>query len=216
MLYHYFKRLFDFISSFLLLLVVSPAFIILMILVRIKLGSPIFFKQERTGRNGRHFQMIKFRTMIDKKDNKGKQLPDDERLTPFGRFLRSKSIDELPELLNIIKGDMAVIGPRPLPSCYDPYYSERERLRFRVRGGLIPPDSIDPNPIISWDKQFEYEVEYANHLTFKSDLKIFLNAFRIVFQRSKTDYGSFIRPTLIEERTIQNEQHFSYCSPCRR
>ena len=202
MLYHYFKRLFDFISSFLLLLVVSPAFIILMILVRIKLGSPIFFKQERTGRNGRHFQMIKFRTMIDKKDNKGKQLPDD-RLTPFGRFLRSKSIDELPELLNIIKGDMAVIGPRPLPSCYDPYYSERERLRFRVRGGLIPPDSIDPNPIISWDKQFEYEVEYANHLTFKSDLKIFLNAFRIVFQRSKTDYGSFIRPTLIEERTIQ-------------
>lgn len=203
MLYHYFKRLFDFISSFLLLLVVSPAFIILMILVRIKLGSPIFFKQERTGRNGRHFQMIKFRTMIDKKDNKGKQLPDDERLTPFGRFLRSKSIDELPELLNIIKGDMAVIGPRPIPSCYDPYYSERERLRFRVRGGLIPPDSIDPNPIISWDKQFEYEVEYANHLTFKSDLKIFLNAFRIVFQRSKTDYGSFIRPTLIEERTIQ-------------
>ena len=105
MLYHYFKRLFDFISSFLLLLVVSPVFVILMILVRIKLGSPIFFKQERTGRNGRHFQMIKFRTMIDKKDNKGKQLPDDERLTPFGRFLRSKSIDELPELLNIIKGD---------------------------------------------------------------------------------------------------------------
>lgn len=203
MLYHYFKRLFDFISSFLLLLVVSPVFVILMILVRIKLGSPIFFKQERTGRNGRHFQMIKFRTMIDKKDNKGKQLPDDERLTPFGRFLRSKSIDELPELLNIIKGDMAVIGPRPLPSCYAPYYSERERLRFRVRGGLIPPDSIDPNPIISWDKQFEYEVEYANHLTFKSDLKIFLNAFRIVFQRSNTDYGSFIRPTLIEERTIQ-------------
>mgnify|MGYP005871725265 FL=1 len=141
--------------------------------------------------------------MIDKKDNKGKQLPDDERLTPFGRFLRSKSIDELPELLNIIKGDMAVIGPRPLPSCYDPYYSERERLRFRVRGGLIPPDSIDPNPIISWDKQFEYEVEYANHLTFKSDLKIFLNAFRIVFQRSNTNYGSFIRPTLIEERSIQ-------------
>lgn len=131
-MYRYFKRLFDFISSFLLLLVISPVFITLMILIRIKLGSPIFFKQERTGRNGRHFQMIKFRTMIDKKDCEGRPLPDDERITPFGRFLRSKSIDELPELLNIIKGDMAVIGPRPLPSCYDPYYSKKEKnvLKF--------------------------------------------------------------------------------------
>lgn len=199
-MFYIFKRIFDLVSALLLFIVISPLFLILIILVQVKLGSPVFFTQKRTGKDLKNFNLIKFRTMTNLTDKSGKLLPDEMRQTKFGKFLRSSSLDELPELLCIIKGDMSVIGPRPLPTMYNDYYTKQELKRFKVRGGLIPPDSIDPNPIISWDKQFEYEVEYAENLSIKNDIKIFFNAFRIIFQRKKTNYGNFIRKPLNEER----------------
>ena len=139
--------------------------------------------------------------MTNEKDENGNLLPDEKRLVPFGRFLRSSSLDELPELFSIIKGDMSVIGPRPLPPSYDKYYTERELKRFEVRGGLLPPDSVENSAIISWDKQLEYEAKYAESLSLKNDLRIFFLAIKIVFTRNETDYGTYVRKTLIEERS---------------
>lgn len=200
-MYPYIKRFFDFMSALALLILISPLFLVLMIMVRIKIGSPIFFTQERTGKDMKNFKLIKFRTMTNARDKEGKLLPDHERLLRFGKFLRSSSLDELPELINIIKGDMSVIGPRPLPPVYNDYYREDEKSRFKVRGGLITPDCIDDDPVITWDKQFAYEAAYGNQLSFDKDLKIFFAVFRILFQRQHQDYGSYERETLIEERS---------------
>lgn len=199
-MYGVIKRCFDFISAFILLLIVSPLFLILAGLVRLKLGSPIFFKQLRTGMNYKKFNMIKFRTMTDERDSNGILLPDELRQTKFGAFLRSSSLDEIPELLLIIKGDMSVIGPRPLPPQYDRYYTEREKKRFCVRSGLIPPDSVEDSAIISWDKQLECEAEYAESVSLKKDIKILLAAVKIVFKRNETNYGTYIRKSLDAER----------------
>lgn len=200
MLFRLFKRMFDIISATLLLVVISPLFLVMMILVRFKLGTPVFFTQERTGMHQKKFKLIKFRSMTNEKDENGNLLPDEVRQTKFGGMMRSLSIDELPELLCIIKGDMSVIGPRPLPPTYDAYYTEKELKRFDVRGGLIPPDSVDPEAVISWDKQFEYEAKYAENLSLKNDLKIFFNVFKIIFQRRQTEYGNFVRAPLNKER----------------
>ena len=200
MIFRIFKRGFDFVSALILFILFSPFFLILIILVRIKLGSPIFFVQERTGKNLKNFNLIKFRTMTNETDANGNLLPDEMRQTRFGGFLRSTSLDEIPELFCIIKGEMSVIGPRPLPPIYNDYYTDRELKRFNVRGGLIPPDSIDDSAIISWNEQFEYEVNYAENISFKNDIKIFLNVFNIIFQRRKTNYGDFVRKPLYEER----------------
>ena len=200
MLFRLFKRMFDIISATLLLVVISPLFLIMMILVRFKIGTPVFFTQERTGMHQKKFKLIKFRSMTNEKDENGNLLPDEVRRTKFGGMMRSLSIDELPELLCIIKGDMSVIGPRPLPPTYDAYYTEKELKRFDVRGGLIPPDSVDPEAVISWDKQFEYEAKYAENLSLKNDLKIFFNVFKIIFQRRQTEYGNFVREPLNKER----------------
>lgn len=200
MLFRLFKRMFDIISATLLLVVISPLFLVMMILVRFKLGTPVFFTQERTGMHQKKFKLIKFRSMTNEKDENGNLLPDEVRQTKFGCMMRSLSIDELPELLCIIKGDMSVIGPRPLPPTYDAYYTEKELKRFDVRGGLIPPDSVDPEAVISWDKQFEYEAKYAENLSLKNDLKIFFNVFKIIFQRRQTEYGNFVREPLNKER----------------
>ena len=200
MLFRLFKRMFDIISATLLLVVISPLFLVMMILVRFKLGTPVFFTQERTGMHQKKFKLIKFRSMTNEKDENGNLLPDEVRQTKFGGTMRSLSIDELPELLCIIKGDMSVIGPRPLPPTYDAYYTEKELKRFDVRGGLIPPDSVDPEAVISWDKQFEYEAKYAENLSLKNDLKIFFNVFKIIFQRRQTEYGNFVREPLNKER----------------
>lgn len=200
-MYKTFKRCFDFISALLLLIVISPIFILLAILVRINLGSPIFFHQTRTGKDMRPFGMTKFRTMTDKRDADGNLLPDKERSTKFGKWLRSTSLDELPELLNIIKGDMSVIGPRPLYPKYNDYYTEEEKKRFLVRGGLVTPDSVDPEPVISWDKQFKYEADYAENLNLKKDISIFIGVFRILFKRNTTNYGSYSRMPLDVERS---------------
>lgn len=200
MKYRIFKRFFDFISALLLLIVISPVFFALAILVRIKLGSPIFFKQSRVGKGMKTFGLMKFRTMTDLRDENGDLLPDEYRQTKFGSMLRSSSLDELPELIHIIKGDMSVIGPRPLPVKYNPYYKEYELRRFNVRGGLITPDSVDESPVISWDKQLQYEADYAKNLSFVLDLKIFFSVFRILFKRQTSEYGSYVRDELNVER----------------
>lgn len=202
-MYPYIKRIFDFTSALALLIVISPLFLVLMLLVRIKIGSPVFFTQERTGKDMKNFKLIKFRTMTNDTDKDGRLLPDHDRLLKLGKFLRSSSLDELPELLNIIKGDMSVIGPRPLPPVYNGYYRENEKSRFNVRGGLITPDCIDQDPIITWDKQLDYEATYGSDLTFNKDLKIFFAVFRILFQRQHQEYGAFERASLSEERELK-------------
>lgn len=198
------KRCFDFISSLLLFIVISPLFLILAILVRINLGSPVFFHQVRTGKGMKPFGMTKFRTMTNDKDEDGNLLPDEQRFTKFGKWMRSSSLDELPELFNIIKGDMSVIGPRPLPPTYDDYYTTEEKNRFLVRGGLVTPDSVDPSPVISWGKQLAYEADYGKNVSFAKDWKIFIGVFRILLRRTETSYGEFVREPLNIERTKAN------------
>ena len=200
MMYKVFKRLFDFCSSAALLLALSPLVLVLCLLVRARLGAPVFFKQRRTGRYGRPFTILKFRTMTDARDEQGNLLPDERRVTALGRFLRSTSLDELPELWNILRGDMSVIGPRSLPVEYDAYYTEDECRRFCVRGGLIPPDTLTHNPFISWDEQLSCEADYAMHLSLGRDVRIFLEVFKMLFRRDSTDYGSYVRASLNEER----------------
>ena len=199
-MYKVFKRIFDFVSALLLLIVISPVFLVLALLVKINLGEPIFFHQTRSGKGMKSFGMTKFRTMTDVRDEQGNLLPDKERSTKFGKWLRSTSLDELPELLNIIKGEMSVIGPRPLYPRYNDYFTEEEKKRFLVRGGLVTPDSVDPNPVISWDKQFQYEVDYAENLSLKKDISIFIGVFRILLKRNTTNYGSYTRMPLDVER----------------
>lgn len=205
-MYKYFKRFFDIVSALLLLIVISPLFFIIVLLVRVKLGKPIFFKQLRAGKGMRAFGLMKFRTMTDQRDENGVLLPDEFRQTKFGRMLRSSSLDELPELIHIIKGEMSVIGPRPLPLKYNPFYRGEELRRFDVRGGLITPDSVDKSPIVSWDKQLQYEAEYAKNLSFSLDLKIFISVFRILFKRQTCEYGSYVRKELNVERTCSDAE----------
>ena len=204
-MYRFLKRAFDLCSSLVLFIVISPIILVLAFLVRINLGSPILFRQVRTGKDMKDFSIVKFRTMTNAKDKDGNLLPDEERFTKFGRWLRSTSLDELPELINIINGDMSVIGPRPLPPTYNEYYRPDEMARFKVRGGLVTPDSVDPNPVISWDKQFGYEAEYGNHLSLTKDLKILVGVFRILFKRTRTDYGEYVRMPLNVERAKINK-----------
>lgn len=200
MVFRFFKRAFDFASALTLFIVISPLFLVLMFLIKIKIGSPVFFKQVRTGMNMEKFNIIKFRTMTEEKDENGNYLPDEMRLTKLGKFLRATSLDELPELIPIIKGEMSVIGPRPLPPKYDQYYTEREKLRFGVRGGLIPPEVLYNNVQPTWDEQLEYEASYAEKLCFSLDFSIIVTVFKGLFTRYKKDYGEYIRQGLDEER----------------
>ncbi len=176
----FFKRLLDIILSLLVLICFCWLYIILAILVRVKLGSPVLFKQPRPGKDEKVFNMYKFRTMTDKKDADGNLLPDSERLTAFGKKLRSTSLDELPEFFNILKGDMSFIGPRPLLVKYLPYYNERERLRHSVRPGLTGWAQVHGRNAISWKKKFEYDIWYVEHLTFITDLRVIFDTFKTV------------------------------------
>lgn len=200
MVYKVFKRCFDFTSALLLFIVISPLFLVLMICAWISIGRPIFFHQERSGKDEKPFGLMKFRTMTDARDAEGNLLPDAERLTKFGRFLRNSSLDELPELLNIIKGDMAVIGPRPLYMKYNPYYTEYERKRNAVRGGLIPPESLYYDSFLTWEKQLKYEADYAENLSLMLDVKILISVFKTMLRRNKEDYGAYDRQPLDVER----------------
>ncbi len=179
----YIKRLLDIIISSVALIVLSPVMLIVSILVRIKLGSPIIFKQERPGKKEKIFKLYKFRSMSNKKDVNGELLPDKERLTKFGKMLRASSLDELPELINILKGDMSLIGPRPLTISYLPYYNETEKHRHDVRPGLTGLAQVNGRNALNWDKRFEYDVEYVNNITFINDVKILFKTFYKVIKR---------------------------------
>ena len=166
------KRVLEFIIALIGLILASPILLIVAILVRIKLGSPIFFRQSRVGLNGEIFEMVKFRTMKDVYDAKGNLLPDEERLTAFGNFLRKSSLDELPELWNVLKGDMSLVGPRPLLVEYLPLYSEEQMKRHQVRPGITGYAQVNGRNNISWTKKFELDVYYVENFSLWLDIKI--------------------------------------------
>ena len=168
----YFKRPMDFILSLMAIVVLSPVLIIVGILVRVKLGSPVLFKQKRPGLNEKIFTMYKFRTMTDEKDENGELLPDSVRLTKFGRMLRSTSLDELPELFNILKGDMSIVGPRPLLIQYLDLYNDHQKRRHEVRPGLSGHAQVNGRNAISWEDKFNLDVEYVDDVSFIGDWKI--------------------------------------------
>lgn len=180
---NYLKRGMDFILSLLAIVILSPVYIIVAVLVRIKLGSPVLFRQERPGKDEKIFEMYKFRTMTDEKDENGELLPDDVRLTKFGKLLRSTSLDELPELFNILKGDMSIIGPRPLLVEYLPRYNAEQRRRHEVRPGLSGLAQANGRNALSWEEKFAYDVQYVDHVTFAGDWKIIFQTILNVLKR---------------------------------
>ena len=178
------KRIIDLLLSGLALLVLSPVYLVLAVLVRRRLGSPVIFSQQRPGRNGRIFEMYKFRSMTDARNAEGELLPDEYRLTEFGKKLRATSLDELPELWNIFKGDMSIVGPRPLLVRYLPRYNERQKHRHDVRPGLTGWAQVNGRNAISWEQKFAYDVEYVEKESFLLDLKIILMTVGKVLYRS--------------------------------
>ena len=185
------KRIIDLVLSGIALLVLSPVYLILAILVRIKLGSPVLFSQERPGKNEKVFRMYKFRSMTDARDADGNLLPDEERMTHFGAALRATSLDELPELWNIFKGDMSIVGPRPLLVRYLPRYNERQRRRHDVRPGLTVWAQVNGRNAISWEQKFEYDVEYVEKESFLFDVKIlFMTVGKVLHRSGITSEGN--------------------------
>lgn len=180
----YIKRLLDILLSGAALIVLSPVLLIVAILVRIKLGSPVIFRQPRPGKDAKIFNLYKFRSMTDKRDKDGALLPDDIRLTKFGRTLRATSLDELPELWNILKGDMSIVGPRPLLVEYLPYYTAEEKHRHDVRPGLTGLAQVNGRNTITWEEKFSYDLAYVNHISLKQDLCILLKTVGKVAKRS--------------------------------
>ena len=179
------KRLLDILCSGIGLIVLCPVYLIVAILVRVKLGSPVIFHQERPGYREKTFTLCKFRTMTDARDENGELLPDSVQLTKFGMLLRKTSLDELPELFNIFKGDMSLIGPRPLLVSYLPWYTERERKRHSVRPGLTGLAQVSGRNFIEWDKRLEKDVEYVEHISFLMDLKILWRTVAVVFGKKE-------------------------------
>ena len=184
------KRFLDFMLSLMGIIVLSPILLILWILVRVKLGSPVLFHQERPGRNEKIFKLYKFRSMTDERDEQGNLLPDEVRLTKFGKVLRSTSLDELPELFNILKGNMSLIGPRPLLVRYLPYYTDEERHRHDVRPGLTGLAQVNGRNALGWEDRFRYDLYYVEHLSFLMDLKIIGMTAGKVLKRSGTLSGA--------------------------
>lgn len=180
---HFFKRLIDFILSLIALIVLSPILLIVALLVRTKLGSPVIFKQERPGLNEKIFTLYKFRTMTDAKDEQGNLLPDEIRLTKFGKLLRSTSLDELPELFNILKGDMSIVGPRPLLVRYLQLYNEHQKHRHDVRPGFTGWAQCNGRNAISWEEKFDLDVYYTKHVSLLLDIKIILKTVKVVLFR---------------------------------
>ena len=188
------KRFFDILISGTALLLLSPVILILVLLVRTKLGSPVLFRQERPGLHEKIFTLKKFRTMTDQKDTQGNLLPDAQRLTPFGKFLRRSSLDELPELWNIFIGEMSLIGPRPLLVSYLPYYTEEERVRHSVRPGLTGLAQVSGRNFLAWDKRLAKDVEYVSNITFGADLRIIIQTIQVA-----------IHPEHVADDTNQSE-----------
>ncbi|SDA65819.1 Sugar transferase involved in LPS biosynthesis (colanic, teichoic acid) [Lachnospiraceae bacterium G11] len=193
------KRILDILLSLIILILFSWLYLILAILVRVNLGRPILFKQARPGKNEKIFNMYKFRSMNDKRDENGNLLPDQDRLTPLGLFLRKTSLDELPELFCILKGDMSFIGPRPLLIEYLPYYTEREKLRHTVRPGLTGLAQASGRNLVDWDKRFELDAQYVEGLSFLMDLKVIFMTIKTVLWHSDQ----------VSEDTGQTEGNFA-------
>ena len=188
----FFKRFFDIALSLTALIVLSPVLLIVAVLARVKLGSPVIFCQERPGKNEKIFQLYKFRSMTDGRDENGELLPDEVRLTKFGRVLRSTSLDELPELWNILRGDMSIVGPRPLLVEYLPYYTEEEHHRHDIRPGLTGLAQVNGRNASSWEQKFTYDLEYVERYTLVLDVSIIFKTVLKVLKRSDVLVGSQI------------------------
>lgn len=203
------KRGLDILLALAAIVVLLPLYVLIGLLVLVFMGWPVIFSQERIGRGEKTFRLYKFRSMTNARGADGVLLPEKQRLTRFGILLRSTSLDELPELFLILKGDMSFIGPRPQPGFYAPYYHENEKVIFTVRGGLIPPDCLCGQPQCSWETQFEYEMYYARHVSFLLDLKILAYAFLILVRRLKHSYGADDRPMLNVYRAdmVKEKEH---------
>ncbi len=200
----YFKRVLDVFCGLAALLVFWWLYIIVAVLVRIKLGSPVLFKQERPGKNEEIFRLYKFRTMTDARDENGNLLPDEVRLTKFGRALRATSLDELPEVFNILKGEMSLVGPRPLTIQYLPYYSEEERHRHDVRPGLSGLAQVNGRNFIDWDHRLAFDVQYVKKITFMGDLRIILQtALKFVKKEDIAVDTNKVEPNFAEERRLK-------------
>lgn len=193
----YFKCIFDYAFALVGLILLSPVLIIICLLVRVKLGSPIFFKQVRITKDEKPFEIVKFRTMTDARDENGQLLPDTERFSRFGNFLRNSSIDELPELINVLKGDMSLVGPRPLYPIYLPYYKQEENLRHTVRAGITGLAQINGRALCKWDERFEMDCDYVRNLSFMSDIKIL---YRTFFKVATQEDSSI--PSVTEEKGL--------------
>ena len=180
----YIKRLLDIVLSGMALMLLSPVLLLVAILVRVKLGSPVLFSQERPGKDEKIFRLYKFRSMTDARDENGHLLPDEARLPQFGRILRSTSLDELPELINIFKGDMSIVGPRPLLVEYLPYYTEEERHRHDVRPGLTGLAQVNGRNNLTWEQKFRYDLQYIGQISFADDFRIILLTVKKVLCRS--------------------------------
>jgi len=202
---NYIKRFLDIVLSAGAIVVLSPVMAVTAVLVRIKLGSPVIFKQKRPGKDERIFEMYKFRSMTDARDENGELLPDEVRLTSFGKKLRASSLDELPELFNILKGDMSVVGPRPLLVHYLPYYTLNEKKRHDVRPGLTGLAQINGRNNLNWDQRLMMDVQYIEHLTFYGDMKIVFLTIGRVLKRENIAVGeSLYLQDLDEERMYAN------------
>ena len=186
----YIKRSLDFIIALLALVLFSPVFLCVSILVRMKLGSPVLFKQQRPGLNEKIFIMYKFRTMTDERDEEGQLLPDEIRLTHFGQILRSTSLDELPELINILNGSMSIVGPRPLATIYLPYYTDEERHRHDVRPGLTGLAQVNGRNSLTWEEKFTFDLEYVSNINLMVDCKIIVKTIMKVLKRSDIGQGT--------------------------
>lgn len=197
----YIKRFLDIVISGLGMLVLLGVYLIVAVVILITMGRPILYSQERIGLNGKTFKLYKFRSMTNATDKDGNLLDEQQRLTKVGTLLRSLSIDELPELWSIFKGDMSIVGPRPLPTYYGSYFTEEEYKRHSVRGGLIPPDGLCGEITPQWETQFEFDLAYVENVSFVLDLKVIFATFKILFKRVVHNYGAEDRPHLNEYRT---------------
>ena len=203
---HFVKRLIDIVLSLIAMIILSPLYLIIAIVVRIQMGSPVLFSQDRIGKNETIFKLYKFRSMTNEKDAEGNLLPEKERLTKFGIALRSTSLDELPELVMILKGDMSIVGPRPQPSFYLPYYTEEERKRHNVRPGLSGYAQVHGRNNVDWGERMKMDIYYAEHISFGMDVKILIDTILIVLKREgisvedMTNFDDFRKMQWEEER----------------